>query len=114
MATFVYKCKACGKEFAGGRKLGGHYREYPAHRPAGSSKGSQAPGGAGASGRIYGRRLSATDHIQAAIDKLAVEINAKRQLLADVETIKADITALENQRIALQKMTAPANPAPGA
>ena len=114
MATFVYKCKACGKEFAGGRKLGDHYGEFPDHRPPGSSKGGQASGGAGGPVRTYGRTMSAAAHIQAAIEKLAVEINAKRQLLVDVEKIKADITALENQRIALQKMMAAANPAPSA
>ena len=36
---------------------------------------------------------------------------AKRQMLADVERIKAEITALENQRQSLQKMLAPAKPA---
>lgn len=105
MEKVVYKCKACGMEFAGGRGLGFHYAEYPGHRPADEPKAA----GAGASARTYGRRLSATGHIQAAIDKLAYEINAKRQLLADVEKIKAEITALENQRTALQKMLTPEN-----
>jgi hypothetical protein len=58
------------------------------------------------------RTRSAAQHIQAAIDQLAAEINAKRQALADVEQIKADITALENQRLALQKTMAEANPPP--
>jgi hypothetical protein len=103
MATPVYKCKVCGKEFNGGRKLGDHYSENPDHRPAGKARASA---GGSPPARVYGRKLSATDHIQAAIDKLAVEINAKRQLLADVERIKAEITSLENQRSALQKMLA--------
>jgi hypothetical protein len=103
MAKVVYKCKACGKEFNGGRRLGDHYAEYPDHRPAGRPRAA----GAGALTRTHRRNLSATDHIQAAIDKLAVEINAKRQVLADVERIKAEITALENQRAALQKMLPP-------
>ena len=107
MATPIYKCKACGKEFNGGRRLGDHYAESPDHRPAGSPRGDRATVGAGGTSKSYRRKLSATDHIQAAIDKLAVEINAKRQMLADVERIKADITALENQRTALQKMMAP-------
>jgi DNA-directed RNA polymerase subunit N (RpoN/RPB10) len=107
MATPVYKCKACGKEFNGGRRLGDHYAEYPDHRPPGRPKGTRAAAGSGAPPRTYRRRLSATDHIQAAIDRLAMEINAKRQLLADVEKIKAEITALENQRTSLQKMLGP-------
>lgn len=103
METAVYKCKGCGREFNGGRKLGDHYAEYPAHRPEGRSRAA----GAGGSGRTNLRKLSATELIQAAIDKLAIGINAKRQLLADVEKIKAEITAMENQRTALQKMLTP-------
>jgi hypothetical protein len=109
MANFVYKCKACGKEFTGGRKLGDHYGEFPDHRPVGRPRADRPAGGAPA--RTPRRNLSATDHIQAAIDKLAVEINAKRQMLADVERIKADITDMENRRSALQKMMPPAKPA---
>ena len=103
MTTPVYKCKSCGKEFNGGRRLGDHYAEFPDHRPAGKPKAA----GAGAPVRTNLRKLSATDLIQAAVDKLAIEINAKRQLLADVEKIKAEITAMENQRTALQKMLTP-------
>jgi len=105
MTTPVYKCKVCGKEFNGGRKLGDHYAENPDHRPPGSQRAKASA--LGALGVSHRRKFSATDHIQAAIDKLAVEINAKRQMLADVERIKADITALENQRVMLQKMLAP-------
>ena len=109
MTQVLYKCKVCGKEFSGGRKLGDHYGENPDHRPAGRARGTKpAAAGAGAGVRTYGRKLSATDHIQAAIDKLAIAINAKRQLLADVEKIKAEITEMENQRTALQRMLAPA------
>jgi hypothetical protein len=109
MEKSLYKCKTCGAEFTGGRKLGDHYAEFPAHRPAGRSRGAAA-GGAPVSAGKGRRNLSATDHIQAAIDKLAVEINAKRQMLADVERIKVEITSLENQRSALQKMLASEKP----
>jgi len=104
MEKVVYKCKACGMEFNGGRRLGDHYAEHPDHRPATRPKGSKG----GPSIRTSWRKLSTTDLIQAAIDKMAVEINAKRQLLADVERIRAEITALENRRIELQKLLAPA------
>ena len=103
----LYKCKMCGAEFTGGRRLGDHYAEHPDHRPAGRARSEKgALGGVSAKGTRRSK-LSATDHIQAAIDKLAVEINAKRQLLADVERIKAEITSLENQRTSLQKMLGP-------
>ena len=100
MATSVYKCRACGKEFSGGRKLGDHYAEYPDHRPVTRAKSGKP----GSSVRSPVRRMSTADLLQAAVDKLAVEINAKRQLLADVERTKAEITALENQRTALQRL----------
>jgi hypothetical protein len=109
MANFTYTCKTCGAEFTGGRKLGDHYAEHPDHRPVTRPRADRAPGSGPARGSRH--KLSATDHIQAAIDKLAIEINAKRQMLADVERIKAEITSLENQRQALQKMLAPPKPA---
>jgi len=104
MAEVIYKCKACGQQFTGGRRLGDHYSEHPDHRPAGKPRGDKPPA---VGAKINRRKLSATEHIQAAVDKLAVEINAKRQMLADVERIKADITAMENQRAALQRMLVP-------
>jgi hypothetical protein len=110
MSKPVYKCKMCGEEFTGGRMLGNHYSDHPDHRPAGQARASRPATGGAAPARRMGR-LSATDHIQAAIDKLAVEINAKRQMLADVERIKAEITELENQRTALQRMLTPARSA---
>ena len=100
MKNPVYKCKACGMEFNGGRRLGDHYAAYPEHRPGTRPKGGRG----GPSIRTSWRKLSTTDLIQAAIDKLAVEINAKRQLLADVERLKVEITTMENQRTELQKM----------
>jgi hypothetical protein len=103
MVKPIYKCKGCGKEFNGGRRLGDHYAEFPDHRPAGRPRTAST----GSPVRMNVRKLSATDLIQAAVDKMAVEINAKRQMLADVEKIKAEITALENQRTALQKMLVP-------
>ena len=55
MATAVYQCKACGKEFNGGRRLGDHYAEYPDHRPAGKPRSNRGAAGAVAPARTYGR-----------------------------------------------------------
>ena len=81
--------------------LGDHYAEFPSHRPA------IKPRAVGALVRTSVYKLSVTALIQVAVDKLAVEINAKRRLLADVERIRAEITTMENQRTTLQKMLAP-------
>ncbi len=37
----VFKCKTCGKTFRGGRALGMHYNETPAHRPSSKLKKSR-------------------------------------------------------------------------
>lgn len=99
VADTIFKCKTCGLVCSGGSTLGRHYAEHPDHRPVGAPKGARTV--------THRRKLTITDHIQAAVDKLAGEINEKRQMLADVERIKADITALENQRAALQKLLVP-------
>lgn len=92
----VFKCEKCGQTFTSGRGLGQHYGENETHRPAGKVVVHRQKKGTAT--------LSATDLITAAVEKLAGEINEKRALLANIETIKTDITKLENQRKALQAM----------
>lgn len=102
--TFI--CKTCGEKFAGGRNLGDHYREHPDHdvrgKAAKAAKAGSKPAARPAQPRVSD--LSAADLLKATIQKLTDEINAKRQLLQDVERIKTEVTQLENQREALKKM----------
>ncbi len=97
----VLECPTCKKKFDSPRGKGNsaqaHYAEFPDHRkskPATASKRG-------------GKDMTAAQLIQAAVDKLANEIAAKRQMLADVDKIKAEITQLENQRTQLSKMLPP-------
>ena len=60
--------------------------------------------------RTSWRKLSTSQPIEAAIDKMAVEISAKRHLLSDVERLKAEITAMENQRAERQNLLPPGTP----
>lgn len=102
-----FVCKTCGEKFAGGRNLGDHYRAHPDHdtRPkAKKTKKAAAPKAAPKPTQPKLADLSATDLIKLTLQKLTDEINAKRQLLQDIEKIRTEVTQLENQRESLKKM----------
>ena len=100
------KCKFAGCKFEGfGRQLAAHYDDNPTHRPKDKPKrAKRGKAAAEPQERKPKRELSATAHIEAAIKKITAELNAKRETLANVEKLKGEITELDNQRQALQKL----------
>jgi len=103
----VIKCEVCGETFSGGRAKGEHIKNSPKCQTA-EWKAKQAAKQAAKQGEKKGKAavagMSADSYLKAAIDAIAGELAIKRQALADVDKLKAEITELDNRRQALVKL----------
>ncbi len=83
----VFKCKTCGKTFAGGRTLGKHYTEIPAHRPAGkpvrARRGRRAKVATGFSAKLKGL-----------LDSIDAEVRSHEQAIKDLQKKKEQLQKL--------------------
>ena len=104
-----YKCRfaGCGKDF-GAERAERTKHELEAHNYT-HEGGKAARGGRRGGLPLLEQEATANDLIKQAVAKLAGEINTKREQLANVDKLKKEITALENQREQLIKML-PAEP----
>ena len=97
-----FKCRfpGCGQAFGAERSERGEHEKlkHPTFVPPAGARTVK-------SGRAAAYDvMDATAHIQAAATKIASEIARKRETLASVEKIKAEITVLDNQHKALLAM----------
>lgn len=100
-----FVCEVCGDKFSGGRAKGIHVANSPkCQTPEWKEKQAKKAAKGSKSGKLFEQEQTASQLIAAAVKKLETEIADKRALLANVEQIKKDITALETQQTALKKM----------
>ncbi len=86
----VYKCKTCGKRFGGGRQLGTHYNENPAHRPADKPvKRRRAKRGKGKAAVGFSAQLKTL------LNSIDVEINSHEQAIKDLNKKKEQLKKLD-------------------
>lgn len=86
-----------------GNSLEQHYATHPEHQPKKSAAKTTAS---------KGRGKSATDLIRLAVEQIKKEIESKRELIKNVETIKAEITKLEGRQSKLEEMIKEADKLP--
>jgi Tfp pilus assembly protein PilO len=104
-----FQCPYCSEQISSGPGLGKHKQEqHPAEwlkeQEAKASKGGKRTA---KPSQLWQQSASAADLMQQAVDKLGSEIDAKREQLASVDKLKAEIKELEQQREALKKLLPP-------
>lgn len=102
-----FTCKACGYKAEAmrgkGNSLEQHYANHPEHQPKKSAAKTTAS---------KGRGKSATDLIRLAVEQIKTDIEDKRELIKNVETIKAEITKLEGRQSKLEELIKEADKLP--
>lgn len=86
-----FACKTCGKEFTSGRGVGAHYKEFPAHRPAGSKPKAKKKAASGGFSSQFKALLVAID----------ADIRAEQ---AEIKTRQKNIVALMKKKAQLKKL----------
>lgn len=88
----VFKCKTCGKQYGGGRALGTHYAEIPAHRPAGKPEKPRKP-------KRKTRRSKTTSgfsaQLKVLLDSIDAEINTYEQAIKNLKKKKEQLKKLD-------------------